>query len=154
MSDQPDTTLTNAVRDGRDHKELKPNGQQLAYVVLTEEERAKGFVRPLRRSYKHVGIQPMHSTRPLTSDEATRYAAFGYVSFEAYPDSEDPVSGRFWTQAHLDSGCGTVTTMSREIAETYASNPKFYGGTFCAGCGKHLPLEEFVWDGTTETVGS
>ena len=28
---------------------------QKAYVVLTEAERAKGFVRPVRRTYVHVG---------------------------------------------------------------------------------------------------
>ena len=27
---------------------------QKAYLVLSDEERAKGFVRPLRRSYKHL----------------------------------------------------------------------------------------------------
>jgi hypothetical protein len=29
-------------------------GQHRAYVVLTQEERAKGFVRPVRRSYVHL----------------------------------------------------------------------------------------------------
>lgn len=29
------------------------NGQQEDYLVLSEEERAKGFVRPVRRSYVH-----------------------------------------------------------------------------------------------------
>ncbi len=37
-----------------DHRELLPNGQQKGYVVLTAEERAKGFVRPVRRSYRHT----------------------------------------------------------------------------------------------------
>lgn len=32
---------------------IKPGGQQAAYLVLSEEERAKGFVRPVRASYKH-----------------------------------------------------------------------------------------------------
>ena len=35
------------------HAELKANGQQQDYVVLTPEERAKGFIRPVRRSYVH-----------------------------------------------------------------------------------------------------
>jgi len=35
------------------HRELLPNGQQTGYVVLTPEERAKGFVKPLRDSYVH-----------------------------------------------------------------------------------------------------
>ncbi len=29
-------------------------GQQAAYIVLTEQERAKGFVRPVRQSYLHL----------------------------------------------------------------------------------------------------
>lgn len=32
---------------------LKPNGQHPDYWVLSEEERAKGFVRPVRQSYVH-----------------------------------------------------------------------------------------------------
>jgi hypothetical protein len=35
------------------HTELKANGQQRDYVVLTPEERAKGFVKPVRRTYVH-----------------------------------------------------------------------------------------------------
>lgn len=37
-----------------DHRDLKPNGQQKDYVVLSAEERAKGFVRPVRQSYRHL----------------------------------------------------------------------------------------------------
>lgn len=32
----------------------RPDGQHEAYWVLSEEERAKGFVRPLRRKYIHA----------------------------------------------------------------------------------------------------
>jgi hypothetical protein len=88
------------------HTEINAaSGQQKAYVVLTKEEREKGFVRPVRQSYVH-------------------------------------------------KTCSVVTCMSQDIAETYARDPKFYSGTFCVGCRKHLPLDEFVWDGTNETVGS
>ena len=138
------------------HTELKNNGQQQDYVVLTPEERAKGFVRPVRCAYQHVGPSgPKNPMRDLTPEENERYADFGYVQFEAYPSGESCVTGRFWTQAQLlAKGCGAVTTMSRALAETYARDPKFYGGTFCCGCGKHLPVDEFVWDGTDERVGS
>lgn len=37
-----------------EHIEAKPNGQQKDYLVLTAEERAKGFVEPVRRSYVHT----------------------------------------------------------------------------------------------------
>lgn len=46
-------TLTDGSPVTADHRELKPNGQQKDYVVLSAEERAKGFVRPVRLSYKH-----------------------------------------------------------------------------------------------------
>lgn len=38
----------------RSHTELRPDGQQKGYIVLTAEERAKGFIRPVRRSYRHL----------------------------------------------------------------------------------------------------
>ena len=106
------------------HQEIKDNGQQKEYVVLTPEERAKGFVRPVRRTYVHVGKPPEGDT-------------FEYPITTLFP-----------------SGCGTRTSMSQDIAETYARDPGFYGGTFCVTCRKHLPLNEFVWEGTTEQVGS
>lgn len=120
-----DTTLTDGSPVTADHRELKENGQQKGYVVLSEEERAKGFVRPVRCGYKHVG-----ALTQLVNDagENTHQVRVG--------------------------GCGTVTTMAVSIAETYARDPKFYSGTFCCGCGKHLPLNEFVWNGTEEEVGS
>lgn len=91
-------------------KKHRDNGQQESYLVLSEEERAKGFVRPLRRRYKHLE-------------------------------------------------CGTVTTMGLALCETYARDPAFYGGTFCAGCGKHFRLKDgekhnFEWDEDGKPVGS
>lgn len=133
----------------------RADGQHEAYWVLSDEERAKGFVRPVRTSYRHVGIRPRHPLRDLTDEERTRYAEHGYAKFEEYPESERPLVGRFWTAAALASGCGSVTTMGRAIAETYARQPKYYNSTFCVACGKHLPVDEFVWDdGSGEVVGS
>lgn len=34
-------------------RQTRPDGQQEKYLVLSEEERARGFVRPVRRSYIH-----------------------------------------------------------------------------------------------------
>src|SRR5262249_2207817 len=109
------------------------------------------------RSYRHVGPPgPKHPLRDLDPATEGHFAASGYVKFEEYPEGSRS-RGRFWEQEQLDAvgkGCGAVTTMSRDIAETYARDPKFYGGTFCIGCGKHLPVEEFVWEGTQEVVGN
>jgi len=133
------------------------DGQQKNYVVLTEEERAKGFVRPVRRSYRHVGTRPKYPTRPLTPEENKRYAPFGYVAFEPYPESELPVTGKYWEERELNSGCGGSTMMSLALAETYARLPSFYSGTYCATCGAHFPVGEngeFVWEGTDIRVGT
>jgi len=145
------TQLTDGspVPDDRSHTELRPDGQQKGYVVLTPEERAKGFVKPVRRSYLHAGPQPAPANlRDLTAEEAERYSRFGYVKFEPYSEGSQCL-GKYWTQAELDRAgerCGAVTTMAQSIAETYSRNPRFYSGTFCCACGKHYPLNEFTWE--------
>lgn len=125
--DRTQRTLTDNVPEGADPTELKPNGQQRAYVVLSADERAKGFVRPVRHTYSHVGRGAVWNGSVLVS--------YGVTSVASRPR------------------CGVATTMSDALAETYARDPYFYSGTFCVGCGKHLPLEEFAWDDGT-TVGS
>jgi hypothetical protein len=135
---------------------IRADGQHEAYWVLKPEERAKGWVRPLRQEYEHVGIRPTHAVRDLTADEQERYAAFGYAKFEQYPEGSDTL-GRYWTERDLTSGCGAITHMGLALAETYAREPGYYGLTFCVGCSKHRPVGahgEFVWKGTTERVGT
>ena len=83
----------------------EPTPQADVYLVLSDEERAKGFIRPVRRTYIH-------------------------------------------------DKCGGATTMGGALAETYARDPKFYGGTYCVGCQRHAPVSEFTWDGTDQKVGS
>lgn len=55
---QVDTTNVVAHNDkplSPDYKSIDPlSGQQKEYMVLAPEERAKGFVRPLRTTYKHL----------------------------------------------------------------------------------------------------
>lgn len=55
MADEPRRTLSDGTQIFPSHREIDPkSGQQLGYVVLAEEERAKGFVRPVRDSYVHL----------------------------------------------------------------------------------------------------
>ena len=97
-----------------------PVPQNEAYLVLSKEEREKGFVRPVRRTYVHVGPE----THELPYPQLKSLASYGF------------------------SGCGAATKMSQGIAETYARDPKFYGSTYCVGCSMHLPVQEFMWEGT------
>lgn len=88
-------------------KKIGPDGMQETYLVLSNEELAKGFVRPVRRTYIH-------------------------------------------------EKCGVATTMGLALAETYARQPNFYGGTFCVGCKAHFNVGingEFVWEDGSK-VGS
>jgi hypothetical protein len=131
-----------------------PVPQNEVYLVLSDEERAKGFIRPVRASYLHVGIAgPKYPLRDLTEEEKRDHPL--YAKYEDYPASESPKLGRWWTQESLDAvgkGCGTLTTMGPAIAETYARSPFFYGSTYCVSCQKHRAVGEageFVWlDGT------
>jgi hypothetical protein len=139
--------------------QTEKTGQHKSYIVLCPDERAKGFVRPYRDSYKHVGIRPTYPTVKLTTEQHERYDQFGYTVFEAYPEGSPESNGgsstgRYWTKADLESGCGSVTTMGRALSETYARQPSFYGATFCVRCNKHLPVAEFVWTADNQRVGS
>lgn len=102
------TTDGRPVDEVRAEQREQGNRMHDSYIVLTDEERAKGFVRPVRKSYRHLK-------------------------------------------------CGSITTMGAKIAETYARSPDFYGSTMCVACGSHFPVGadgEFLWDGSTEKVGT
>lgn len=149
-------SLTTDPNDPRLKAEPVPGRQNNVYLVLSAAERAKGFIRPLRRAYLHVGEKPTHPLRDLTEEERERYSQYGYVKFEAYSEPDSSVTGRFWTQAQLDGpACGGVETrMGLELCETYARDPKFYGSTYCCGCCKHFAVAEFTWVEDGALVGS
>jgi len=69
--DKPKTELTDGGPVTDDHREIKDNGQQKGYVVLTKEERAKGFVRSVRRSYLH---KKCNTETVMSQDLAETYA--------------------------------------------------------------------------------
>lgn len=106
-------------------EQTNETGQHKDYIVLCPDERAKGFVRPYRDAYRHVG-----KLQELVSDNSR-------------PSHTVRVGG-----------CGSVTKMGHALSETYARDPKFYSHTFCVGCNRHLPVEEFVWMDDEQPVGS
>lgn len=144
----------------------EPGPQCETYLVLSEEERAKGFVRPVRNSYVHVGKSHSHYKgihRMLTEEEQKEYKDKNYVAVMTVMVKEDGsfLGGTYVTQEELTAyqfnkrtgGCCGTTTMGNALAETYARNPDFYGATYCCTCMKHLPVSEFKWSGTDITVG-
>jgi len=134
----------------------EPVPQNEAYLVLSEEERSKEFVRPYRDRYVHVGA-PAPRYPLLDLDERQKeLVGDEFAKFEAYPEG-DAALGKYWRQADIDNigkGCQSETVMGRALSETYARNPKFYGATYCVACGKHLPIEEFVWSADGTRLGS
>lgn len=88
-----DDPTTPGLKRGADETPVPQND---VYLVLPSAELRRGFLQPVRLSYKH-------------------------------------------------RTCGSVTTMGRALAETYARDPWFYGGTFCVACSMHRPLGEFHW---------
>jgi hypothetical protein len=139
-------------------------GQHDIYLVLSDEERAKGFVRPVRDAYVHVGKLPQYKGlyRMLSEEEKEQFPGYVAIMTVLTNEAGEFVGGSYVKQEELDAwqkgqrvgGCGTETRMHYSIAETYARNPKYYGATFCCGCNKHLPVNEFFWSGTNEEVGS
>lgn len=152
----------------------KQEGQNECYLVLSEDERAKGFIRPYRDSYVHLGkkiardkegriVGQLIKIDELEYPKDSYYSKEnGYGGYLKYPEGGHAI-GKYMKIEEVEAivarkthfgGCGTLTRMNQSISETYARNPSFYGATFCVGCNKHLPVDEFVWDNTDETVGS
>lgn len=58
-----------------------PNGQHEKYLVLSDEERAKGFVRPVRRAYKHLACGSVTSMGAALCETYARDPKFYGATF-------------------------------------------------------------------------
>lgn len=69
--DRTKRTLTDGSPETSDHRELRPDGMQKGYIVLSAEERARGFVRPVRDAYRHLKCGAITTmSRPLAETYA------------------------------------------------------------------------------------
>lgn len=139
----------------------KETGQNSCYLVLTEDEIAKGYTRPYRTSYIHKGREIKGNLRDLTDNEKVTFSPYGYVAFIENTDPTRPEVGTYLDERMLKTkqgdfygGCGAVTTMTSKICETYARDPFFYGSTYCTGCGVHYYVGEFRWVEDNMIVGT
>jgi hypothetical protein len=91
-----------------EHTEAKPNGQQKDYLVLTAEERAKGFVEPVRRSYKHAKCGGVTTMSQALAETYARCPDFYSGTFCAVCGNHFPVgaTGEF-TWVDTDQKVGT-----------------------------------------------
>ena len=80
------------------------------------------------------------ATKPDGQHE--RYPSSVLLNADGKPEFKQPIRNKY---RHVK--CGAVTMMrGDDLTFTYATNPGFYGATFCVGCHTHLPLYEFVWE--------
>jgi hypothetical protein len=92
-----------------DHLATEPSGMQRDYVVLTAEERAKGFVEPVRRSYRHL--------------KCGTITTMGQALAETYARCPDFYSGTFCC------GCGTHFPVGEEGEFVWAGTDQKVGTT-------------------------
>ncbi len=89
------TTLTDGSPVTSDHREIDPRtGMQKAYVILSDEERAKGFVEPVRRSYFHEKCGVVTTMGQALAETYARQPEFYSGTFccgcsEHFPVGED-----------------------------------------------------------------
>lgn len=91
-----------------DYREKGPDGMQKSYVVLTEEERAKGFIRPVRRSYIHQKCGTLTKMGQTIAETYARDPKFYGATFCCACGSHYPVGqdGEF-TWGDSDEKVGT-----------------------------------------------
>lgn len=89
--DRSAVVLTDGSSVTPDHRETKENGQQKAYVVLSAAERAKGFVRPVRRSYVHEKCGATTSMGTSIAETYARDPKFYSATFCAQCGKHFPV---------------------------------------------------------------
>jgi hypothetical protein len=139
--------------------------QNKKYLVLSEEELAKGFIRPVRTTYVHKGRLFDKGIEMLEEPYVSDHNGKTYVAIAAVLLNEDGSrkGGAYLTQEELDQhrktggyvgGCGVETVMGLKLAQTWARDINFYGATYCCGCNKHIGVHEFLWSDDGEMLGS
>lgn len=87
----------------------------------------------------HSDLHRHHDTEPTAQAKA-------YLVL----DDKELTKGyiRPYNEEYVHLHCGKSTRMDGVIAQTYATDPWFYGGAYCYHCRMHRPHSEFVWKGT------
>lgn len=97
MNDQPKlcTTTGESVEKVR-AEQTEPTGQHKGYVVLCPDERAKGFVRPYRDSYKHATCGAVTTMGLALSETYARNPQFYSATFCVHCNRHLPVAEFVW----------------------------------------------------------
>lgn len=77
--------------------QTEETGQHKGYVVLCEDERKKGFVRPYRDAYKHTRCGTVTTMGRALSETYARDPKFYSATFCVFCNSHLPVNEFVWT---------------------------------------------------------
>jgi hypothetical protein len=125
------------------------NTRSLGHAAPADVGRDKVTIRDQAAETLH-GTPYGEHLQPLPSGQQTDYVVLSPA--ERAKGFVEPVR-----QVYVHTRCGTETRMGLALAETYARDPEFYSGTFCAFCRNHYPVGadgEFLWQGTAQKVGT
>lgn len=87
---------------------IGPDGMQETYLVLSGSERAKGFVRPLRRSYIHETCGAVTTMGVALAETYARDPKFYGSTYCANCKDHLAVSEFVWTEPRKDTPLGTA----------------------------------------------
>lgn len=105
MSDEQKTTLADGSPVTEDHRDIDPKtGMQKGYVVLSDEERAKGFVRPVRTSYVHKPCGTVTKIGPTIAETYARDPEFYSGTFCVHCKQHYPLDQFVWDGTDVQVG--------------------------------------------------
>jgi len=88
-----------------DHREIDPaTGMQKAYDVLSKEDRAKGFVRPVRQTYTHIKCGTYTVMGLAIAETYAREPSFYSGTFCVHCRKHFPVSEFVWKDTEEQLG--------------------------------------------------
>lgn len=89
--DRTARTLTDGSPVTDDHREITEGGLQKGYVVLSDAERAKGFVRPVRDAYRHTKCNSVTTMGRSLAETYARDPSFYSGTFCSHCHGHFPV---------------------------------------------------------------
>lgn len=95
--------MSEHLTDDPNHPDLKrytgpeePGPQNKVYLVLSDEERAKGFIRPVRTTYRHAKCKTITSMGQALSETYARDPKFYGATYCVGCQAHFPVSEFTW----------------------------------------------------------
>ena len=86
------STMTDGSPITQDHREIdQKTGMQKGYVVLSAEERSKGFIRPVRDTYVHDVCTGVTTMAPCIAETFARDPAYYTATYCSVCKTHNPV---------------------------------------------------------------